>query len=321
MNRMAKVFITGGAGFIGAAVACQCVREGMDVVTYDIVSPTETIGTHVTGTIMFPEELFHAMKGADYVIHLAAMLGVQRTETHRTECLSINIEGTKNVFESCVKAGIKKIVFASSSEVYGEPQKNPISELDPVMPKSVYAATKLVGEEYARAYRNEYGLEFSIARFFNAYGPGQVAEFVLPRFIRSVMRGEAPTVYGDGGQIRSFCHVADTAQGVLLALTKNEANGEIFNIGNDQTAVSMLELANTAINVSGNNNLKPRLVPMADADRTQAREILRRTADITKARTLLGYEPRIGLREGIADVIEKNNLKDSWPGYKAAAMA
>lgn len=311
---MSKVFIIGGGGFIGSAAAKHLLDKGFKVKTFDINGPDDPVGEHVRGSIMYPEKLYQAMKGCDYVVHLAAMLGVKRTEVKRMECLDININGTKNVLEACVKAGIKKIVFSSSSEVYGEPKKNPISETDPVSPKSVYAVTKLASEEYLRAYKKTYGINYSIVRFFNIYGPGQVAEFVMPRFIKAVMENKAPTIYGRNKQIRAFCHVNDAAQGIYLALTSDKSNSEVFNIGNDQTAITIEELAYKIIKLSG-KNIKPRFVTMEKSDRTNEREIVNRIPDITKARKLLNYNPKITLDEGIIDIMKNGRIKDTWPGF------
>jgi UDP-glucose 4-epimerase len=305
-----KVFITGGAGFIGQAVAKVFAKAGYRVKTFDLFSPAETIGEHVTGTIMFPEELFNAMKGSDYVVHLAAMLGVKRTEEERLKCLNVNIVGTMNVLEAAVKAGVKKIVFASSSEVYGEPIRTPLSETDIVFPKSVYAVSKLAGEEYIRAYKQTHGLDFSIVRFFNVYGPGQVAEFVMPNFIKAALAGNPIPINGDGTQVRSFCYVDDAARGVLLSLKSKKANGEVFNIGNDTAAISLKDLAHKVLTHAGKD--KKHIVHLKEhqADRLHSREIKTRTADITKARKTLKYKPLMHLDEGIKRIIKSKNASD-----------
>lgn len=312
---MKKVLITGGAGFIGQAVAKYFAEQGFAVVTYDIVTPPESIGTHIVGTVMYVDELYMAMRGCDYVVHLAAMLGVRRTEKNRMECLNINITGTKNVLDACVYAGVKKIIFSSSSEVYGEPAKNPILETDPASPKSVYAVSKLAGEEYAQAYKQQYGLDYTIVRFFNVYGPGQVTEFVMPRFIKAVEQNEAPVVYGDGNQERCFCHVADAARGLYLALMSEAANGEVFNIGNDHEPISIKALAERIIRLS-NKNIQTRFVSMAESDRTADREIIQRIPSIAKAQKILNYTPAIDLDAGITAVMKNGELKGSWTDEK-----
>ncbi|KKW12510.1 MAG: hypothetical protein UY50_C0006G0025 [Parcubacteria group bacterium GW2011_GWA2_49_9] len=312
MSKTSKqVFITGGAGFIGQAAAKAFAKAGYRVKTFDLSSPKESIGEHVTGTIMFPEELYNAMKGSDYVVHLAAMLGVKRTETARLQCLTVNTIGTINVLDAAVKAGVKKIVFASSSEVYGEPIKTPLSETDIVFPKSVYAVSKLAGEEYMRAYKQSHDLDFSIVRFFNVYGPGQVAEFVMPNFIKAALAGMPIPINGDGTQVRSFCYVDDAARGVLLSLESKKANGEVFNIGNDAAAISLNDLAHKVLTHAGKNRKHVVYLKEHQADRLHSREIKTRTADITKARKVLKYKPSVHLDEGIKRIIKSRNIPDS----------
>src|SRR3989344_5436668 len=296
---MKKIFITGGAGFIGHALAKYLTSQRLEVKTFDLFPPQEIIGEHVIGTIMFTDELYQAMQGCDCVVHLAAMLGVKRTEQQRLGCLNVNIQGTINVLDAAIKAGIKKVIFASSSEVYGEPNKTPISEEDKTFPKSVYAVTKLVGEEYVKAYHQRYGLDYSIIRFFNVYGPGQVEEFVMPKLIRAALDNKPLPINGDGKPIRSFCYVEDAVRGVYLVLENEKANSQIFNIGNDRAAISMLNLAKRIISLSGKNDLEIKFLGFREslgldgdqADRVAVREIVHRTADISKARQVLSYEP------------------------------
>ena len=148
-------------------------------------------------------------------------------------CLEINIDGTKNVLEASVSYGVKKIIFASSSEVYGEPIKNPISENDITQGKTVYATSKIAGEELVKAFYEEFGtFNYSILRYFNTYGPNQVAQFVIPKFIRNVMNNQAPEIYGDGTQLRGYTFSKDTATATVDTLLTNKTNGYILNIGN-----------------------------------------------------------------------------------------
>jgi UDP-glucose 4-epimerase len=312
MTKKPKVLITGGSGFIGYSVAKFLNSKGFQVKIFDITQPAQPLGEYYLGSMMYADELYWAMKDCDYVVHLAALLGVKRTEQNRLRCLDLNINGTRNILDAAVRAGIKKVVFSSSSEVYGEPLKTPISESDRLHPKSVYAVTKLAGEEYLKAYHDEHGLDYTIVRFFNIYGPGQVAEFVLPKFIRSAMAGKPITVNGDGKQTRSFCYVDDAARGVYLALVSKKANGHVFNIGNDRAGTSMTDLASKVINIVGSKKSKIVFIKEGNADRTGSRDILNRLPDISKARKILKYNPKIGLDKGIKLTIKSGNIPEAW---------
>lgn len=307
---MTKILVTGGTGFIGSAVSQELIGQGFEVRSYDVEpSKLPNVESYV-GSIMDEYNLTMALEGCDYVVHLAAMLGVKRTEIQRLGCMQVNIQGTKNVLDASVKCGIKKVVFSSSSEVYGEPARVPISETDPKQPISIYAVTKLAGEEYLRAYFQQYGLNYSVVRFFNVYGPGQVAEFVMPRFIKQVQLGLPPRVYGEGRQTRAFCHVSDAARGVRLALLSDKANGQDFNIGNPEASVSMMDLAHLIIEAAG-KVLKPEVIPMENSDRVASRDIQNRAPDISKAKLVLGYEPTINLKQGISNILSEQ-FAESW---------
>lgn len=206
------------------------------------------------------------------------------------------------MLEGCIKGHIKKVVFASSSDVYGEQTKIPISENNPVNPNGVYAVSKLAGEEYLKAYKKQYGLDYTILRFFGIYGPGQASEFVISKFISMTLNNEPPTLYGEGEQVRAFCYVEDAVRGTILALNNEQANSEILNIGNDREPISMRDLAYKIIALAG-KDMKPKLIPLEHSDREKGREIPKKTPDISKARRILGYEPRVTLAEGISKII------------------
>lgn len=298
---MAKVLITGGAGFIGSEITKVCLARGLHVRVFDLL-PVRVPGAQevLTGSILDPYEISLAARGCDYAIHAAAALGVHRTETNRLECLYINIQGTVNVLEAAVKEKVKKVLFTSSSEVYGDGNGTTlIHEESPLNPKSNYAITKLTGEEYLRAYQQYYGLDYSIVRFFSVYGANQVDQFVIPRFVNAVWQEQPPVIYGNGNQVRSFCHVEDAARGAVLALTGGaETSTQIFNIGNDAEPISMLELARKTVQLSG-KALEPELVGFEHSDRTSSREIYWRVPDIAKARRILGYKPNVSLADGL----------------------
>lgn len=306
-----KVLVTGGNGLIGKAVVKALLKEGLSVRSMDLAKSNIKGVEHFVGSILDVNNVNQAVRGRDTVIHLAAKLGVKRTETHRLETLNLNIQGTVNILEACIKNDTEKVIFTSSSEVYGDQNVELISETCHRNPKSIYGVTKLAAEEYMQAYKSYYGLDYTILRYFNVYGPGQVAEFVIPRFIKAVMNNKPPIVYGDGSQIRSFCYVDDIARGTVLALLSKKANSEVFNLGNDKDKITLLQAAMKVIEISG-KNLTPRLVPFNEADRTAERDINKRIPDISKARKLLGYEPEVFIEEGIKKVMKEGRIIESW---------
>lgn len=308
---MACILITGGTGFIGTTVAKELRSQGHKVKLMDLSTKRKTDPNFYGGSILDPYRVSTVMRGCDYVVHLAAALGVRRTEARRLECLYINIEGTVNVLEACVKENVKKIVFSSSSETYGNQNKSPITEKSPVNPISNYATTKLVGEEYLRAYYENYHLKYSIVRVFNVYGEEQKDDFVIPKFVNSICEKKPPVIYGNGKQVRSFCYVSDAAKGIVAALFGENSTGEVFNIGNDQQPISMQELAEKIVSISGEKDIVPEFIPMEDSDRTKEREVFNRIPSIEKAKKMLNYHPEISLNEGIRRVIEyKRSLNE-----------
>jgi UDP-glucose 4-epimerase len=279
---------------------------------FDVIDPKiEGIKRLNLGTILDQYDLALAVKGCDYAIHLAALLGVQKTDNSRLETLHVNIQGTLNFIEACVKEGVKKIVFSSSSEVYGEQEKQPITEENPLNPKSVYAVSKIAGEEYLRAYAEMYPCQYNIVRLFNVYGEYQREEFVLPKFVRRVVNNEPPIIYGDGEQSRSFCYVADAARGIVDALLC-ETQGEVFNIGNNLEPISMKDLAYKLVRLTG-KSLQPEFIDYEESDRESSREIGKRIPSIEKAKQVLGYEPRYSLEYGLTQMIAfyENKMKKS----------
>ena len=306
-----KVLVTGGNGLIGKSLIKILLNEGIHVRAMDLTKSDITGTESCAGSILDINNINQAVRGCDAVIHLAAVLGVKRTETLRLESLNVNILGTVNILDACIKNNVKKIVYVSSSEVYGDQGDKLISETCTPRPKSIYAITKLASEEYVKAYTSSYNIDYSILRYFSVYGPSQVAEFVIPRFIRSAMDSKPLLVYGNGGQIRSFCYVDDIARGTVLALIKDEANSEIINIGNNNDVMTILETANKIIKIS-KKELSVKLVPFNKADRTKKRDINKRIPDISKAKELLDYEPKIHFDEGVKRVMESKDIPLSW---------
>ena len=307
-----KVLVTGAGGFIGTKVVQELWDRDCDVYYFDVIEPKiKGIKRLNLGTILDQYDLALAVKGCDYAIHLAALLGVYKTDNSRLETLHVNIQGTLNFIEACVKEGVKKIVFSSSSEVYGEQEKLPITEESPLNPKSVYAVSKIAGEEYLKAYAGMYPFQYNIVRLFNVYGEYQREEFVLPRFVQRVVHNEPPVIFGDGEQSRSFCYVTDAARGIVDALL-SETQGEVFNIGNDREPISMKDLAHKLIRLAG-KSLQPEFIDYEESDRESSREIGKRIPSIEKAKQVLGYEPRYSLEYGLKQMIAfyENKMRQS----------
>jgi len=309
-----KVLVTGGNGFLGRFIINELVERGVDVVSLDIVHPPECIDgvEYAVETIMDKYALSNCMKGCDGVFHLAAILGVKRADKYILKCLNININGTRNVLEACLMSNVPYIWLASSSEVYGdadsEKKYNEDSQLNP---KSAYAISKLAAEEYVKGFNKKYGLEFNIGRFFNIYGPGQVAEFVVPRFIKMVEKGIPPSIYGDGEQIRSFCYTKDSSRAAVDIFMNGKLRGETFNIGNDQESITMKDLCYKIISIMG-SNLEPLFIPFSESDRNIEREIYRRIPNTEKIKQAMGFQPRYRLDEGLNELISSGDIPDSW---------
>lgn len=296
--------MTGGAGFIGTALVRRLLRERekepLEVRVFDLEPTRVEECEAVQGSILDPPALSRAMRGCGWVVHLAAFLGVQRSDRDPLRCLDVNITGTKNVLEACVSNAVRRVVFASSSEVYGENGPVPVSEASSIRPSSVYAVSKLTGEEYVRAYATRYGIDYTILRPFNVYGPGQSEEFVIPRFLRAAVEGRPPLVYGTGQQVRAFCSVDDLVEGLTLALFSPDATGQVFNLGNDTGLISILDLGHKIVALSNCRGPAPRLVPYEQADRPPERDVMWRVPQIQKAMRVLGYAPKVALDEGIS---------------------
>lgn len=299
------VLVTGGRGFIGREVIARmrAAEPSVRVRAFDI-HPVEVEGVEtLVGSVLDRTTLRNATDGVDYIIHLAAWLGVDASDRQPLKCLDINIEGTMRVLEAAAMAGVRKIVFASSSEVYGDPIEMPIRETTPLNPKSVYAVTKLAGEEYVRGFSRQYGIPHAIVRFFNVYGPRQDLRFAVPRFVESALEGCSAQIYGDGSQSRAFCHVGDAARGILLALEKRAADGETFNVGNPDGFTTVLDLWRRITTLVG-RPIQAELAGFSAQTRSESREIVRRRPDISKAQATIGYAPEIDLDAGLMSVIE-----------------
>lgn len=303
---MARYLVTGGSGFIGSHIVKALAGQGEDVCVLDIRNRSLVPGVnYITDSILDRFTLKDVMKGMDYVLHQAALTSVPRSIGMPADYNEVNIEGTLNVLLAARDAGVKRVVYASSSSVYGAGYnllsidervrmrlvKGKKNESDVCVPVSPYALTKHTGEQYCKMFYDLYGLETVSLRYFNVYGPGQVSDAVIPKFIKDMPN---PIIYGDGNQTRDFTFVDDVVAANLLACTADVA-GESFNIGTGiSTTVSALAwLVGKLMNVK----CYPECV---DARRGDA---VHSCADIEKAREMLGYDPKVKLEEGLKRTI------------------
>ena len=293
-----RILVTGGTGFLGKHLVSRLAELGANVTAFDIQpSPPNSRIKFIQGDIRSPEDIFRATKGQELVFHLAGLLGVEKIVDIPLEVLDVNLGGTINALKAAVENGVERFVFTSSSEIYGQPRRIPISETDFAAPISTYGVSKLAAESYCSAYARHHGFKYTIVRLFNVYGPEQTEKFVMPIFISRITKGLPPIIYGHGSQSRSYTFITDAIEGILRAGASKSGENEVFNIGNDEE-IRITELAEFIIGISG-NNLKPTYRPFGDGVRVEKREILRRQPDISKAAMLLGFKPKVSWREGV----------------------
>lgn len=305
-----RILITGGAGNIGASLARRLVQNpDNDVVIVDNLS---------TGTkTKLPDAGFRnytftradvnslsdmtavVLSGRfDYIFHYAAVVGVRRTLENPKLVLN-DIDGLRNVLDLAKNTGVKRVFFSSSSEVYGEPVEMPQRETStPLNSRLPYAIVKNVGEAFCRCYQQEYGLEYTIFRFFNTYGPLQSEDFVISKFIAQALRNENLTVYGDGSQTRTFCFVQDNLDVTIRCMEQGHCINDTMNVGSD-FEISMRELAELIIRLLGSRSRIVNLPPLKEGDMSRRRPDIQKMRKILK-RDLTLLEDGIRITAGIA---------------------
>jgi len=300
-----SVVVTGGAGFIGSHLAASLAADGHAVRVLDNFSTgrranLDGIEGHlkvVEGDLRDPRVVAAATAGAEVVYHLAALPSVARSVADPRTCHEVNVDGTLNVLLAAVDAGARRLVYASSSSVYGDTAVLPKHEDMPVSPRSPYAAAKLAGEAYCRAMARVYPLETVSLRFFNVFGPRQDPSSqyaaVVPRFITRMLAGQPAEVTGDGRQTRDFTYVANVVEACRLAATAGpQAVGEVMNVGcGDRISVlDLVELINGLLD----RRVEPVFTPARPGDVRDSQ------ASIARAERLLGYRPLVAAHDGLA---------------------
>jgi UDP-glucose 4-epimerase len=310
-----KYLITGGAGFIGSHLTEALVNRGDQVVILDnfftssmdnLKQVKEKINL-VEGNILDQRLVAKLVSESDYIVHLAAALGVFNIVNKPLESLKTNLQGSEIVLEAADKYK-KPVLIASTSEVYGKYDKVPLNEEDdriighPLKSRWSYSEAKAVDESLAYFYYLENKLPIRIVRFFNTVGPRQVGNYgmVVPRFVSAALNNQPLQVYGHGDQIRCFCHVDDAVRALLLVMDSDKAVGNVFNIGNNQQ-ISILELAKKIIEITGSRSEIVK-IPYSEAYPEGFEDMQRRVPDISKIKNALGWTPQIGLDQIIKDI-------------------
>lgn len=300
-----KVIVTGGAGFIGSNLVDELSKRNSVTVVDDLSTGKMENIAHlknidfILGSITDPGLLKKAFEGAEYVFHLAALPSVQRSVDDPLASNAANVDGTLNVLLAARDCGVKKVVYASSSAVYGDEPTLPKREDMMPGPLSPYAVGKITGEYYARVFSELYGLRTVCLRYFNVYGPRQdpASEYsaVIPIFISRILAGKAPVIFGDGNQTRDFAFVRDVVRANILSMEKEQAEG-VFNIACGKRT-SLNQLAGIIMEILG---LEAGLIH----EKPRPGDIQDSLADISAARNELGYEPEYDLMSGLKETVD-----------------
>ncbi len=305
---MALMLVTGGAGFIGSHLAERLVELGHDVRVLDNfttgrrenVAHLEGRIDLIEGDIRDPGTAARAVEGADTVFHLAALASVPRSVDDPFTSNDVNVNGSLTMLLASRDAGVRRLVYSSSSSVYGDTPELPKRETMPARPMSPYAVGKLAGEYYARTFHGLYGLETVCLRYFNVFGPRQdpTSQYaaVVPIFTTRLLAGEAPVIYGDGEQSRDFTYVSTVVEANILASRKDEACGRVFNIARGDT-ITVNELFERLRALTGSE-----LRPVYESARPG--DVKHSFADVDRARSVLGFEPGVGLDEGLRTTVD-----------------
>jgi UDP-glucuronate decarboxylase len=305
---MVNILITGGAGFIGSALAEKLIQNPDN---YIVIVDNLTTGDIRKIPIVRKERIkfckcdvnnYNDIAGImnsfnfEYVFHYAALVGVQRTQQNPISVLN-DLKGIENILNLSKNSTVKRIFFSSSSEVYGEPTELPQNEqTTPLNSRIPYAVVKNAGEAFLRSYKKEFDLDYTIFRFFNTYGPKQSVDFVMSRFISLALRNQNITIYGDGMQTRTFCFIDDNIDSCVNAFYENEVVNDVVNIGGHKE-ITMLDLAKKIIKITKSKSQIIFLPALEEGD------MLRRYPDTSKMMALLKREP-VSIEDGIKKILE-----------------
>lgn len=318
-----EILVTGGAGFIGGHLAEHLVGRGHDVTTLDNFSPyyTTDLKDHnveacrmtasttdgsfklVDGSVLDEALVASTVAGVDAVYHQAAQAGVRTSIDQPRKANEVNVDGTLNVLDAARDGGVDRVIVASSSSVYGETEYLPFDELHPTRPTSPYGVSKLAAEQYARVYGRVYDLDTVALRYFTVYGPRMRPNMAISNFVSRCTNGDPPVVYGDGRQTRDFTYIDDVVR-VNERLLDADVSGEVLNVGSTDN-LTVRTLAETI-----RDQIDPDLpIKHDDAKAGDARHT---HADIGRTADLLGYEPTVGIEEGVSRFIDWYRSARDW---------
>lgn len=302
-----RFLITGGAGFLGMALANQLVRDGHQVRAFDDLSAgdpqrLERRVLFTRGDVRDIPRLWTLLHGVDCVYHLAARVSVSESILYPRDYNDINVGGTVSVMEAMRDAGIRRVIFSSSGALYGEQEQQPISENAVPHPTSPYAVSKVAAEYYVSTIGALWGIETVALRIFNAYGPGQqlppAHAPVIPQFMKQTLSGGSLVIFGDGTQTRDFVYLDDVVAALVAAATARDVNRLVINVGSGQET-SINQLVEEIATATGRE-------VHTLYNRQESGGVSRLVADIRLAREKLGWLPRVGLREGLRRMLEED---------------
>jgi UDP-glucose 4-epimerase len=326
-----RIVVVGGAGLIGSHTVDLLTREDVaEIIVYDnfvrgthenlreALSDSRVKIFEAGGDITQTDILDDALKGADAVLHFAALWLLQCHEYPRS-AFEVNVRGTFNILDACVRNGIKRLVWSSSASVYGDAIEEPMTEDHPFNNKNFYGATKICGEAMARAYHYRYGLHFVGLRYMNVYGPRQDYRgayiAVIMKMLDAIDRGEGPTILGDGGEAFDFVAVEDCARANICAV-KAETTDRFYNVGTG-TRTSLKEVAELLLNLTGSNQ------PINYRPRSQATLVRNRIGDPRRAAAEIGFRAKIELKDGLSRLIDwrRSHMAELEQRRATSAMA
>jgi nucleoside-diphosphate-sugar epimerase len=308
--RMSNVLITGGAGFIGSNLTEDLLKRGHFVRVLDDFSTGKTENLIfdkeypsleiIEGDIRDLRTCQKAVKGMEYVFHQGALPSVQRSVEDPETSNAVNVGGTLNILLAAREKGVKRVMYASSSSVYGDTPTLPKHEEMPSNPLSPYALQKFIGEQYCRLFYQLYGLETISLRYFNIFGPKQdpnsLYSAVIPKFIDALVQGRAPIIFGDGEQSRDFTYIENVVQANLLAMSAEHLHGEAINIACGKR-ISLNQLVNVLKETLGSKQ-----APIYQEPRKG--DVKHSLADIRKGKEMINYEPKVGIEIGLKKTVE-----------------